>query len=289
MQRRRWGLPGGREPPDPQSRRQPERILVRACFAPVGAHRGRDTAVRGRDRGLRGIASVATELRASDSGETVTVAASVALASLWLMPRVVGFREHRPDTTLRLLAADPYTDPQNSDVDLALRFGAGHWPGLASAKLFDDLVVPVASPAYLERRGVPDRPDDLLGHTLLDHDDIDPTWMPWRSWFAEFGIAMPRRTSDALLFNAYLNMVQAATDGQGVALGWVHLIRRSLERGDLVRVLPDIRKPREMQYLTWRASRELSSAATAFRDWIVAEARAERITQKDLPPVYRTA
>ena len=44
-----------------------------------------------------------------------------------------------------------------------------------------------------------------------------------------------------------------------------------------------------MQYLTWRASRELSSAATAFRDWIVAEARAERITQKDLPPVYRTA
>ena len=69
----------------------------------------------------------------------------------------------------------------------------------------------------------------------------------------------------------------------------MHLIRRSLERGDLVRVLPDIRKPREMQHLTWRASRDLSPAAAAFRDWIVAEARAERITQKDLPPVYRAA
>ncbi|MDG2480164.1 MAG: LysR substrate-binding domain-containing protein [Alphaproteobacteria bacterium] len=239
--------------------------------------------------GLRSIAESAADLRRTGTADTVTVAASVALTSLWLMPRVAGFRQHRPGSVLRLLAADPYTDPLQSEVDLAVRFGNGRWPGLKSIKLFDDLVIPVASPDYLEDRTPPATSVDLLGETLLHLDDIDPTWMPWRSWFAGHGIAMPRRNADALIFNAYPNMIQAAIDGQGVALGWAHLIRRSLERGDLVRLTRDVQHPRECQYLTWRASRELSSCAAAFRDWIVGEAGDEPMGLRDLPPVSRSA
>jgi len=234
--------------------------------------------------GLRGIAEVAMDLRRQQGGaETVTVAASVALTSLWLMPRVSGFREHRPVSVLRLLAADPFTDPLQSEVDFSVRFGTGRWPGLEAVKLFDDLVVPVASPDYVARHGAPRRPADLVDHELLHTDDVDRTWLPWSAWFADHGIALPRRDPDALIFNAYPNLIQAAIDGQGVALGWVHLVRRPLERGELLRLTGDVLKPREVQYLTWRASRDLTPAAQAFRDWIVAEARAERITQRDLP------
>jgi LysR family glycine cleavage system transcriptional activator len=233
--------------------------------------------------GLGHIAETAMDLRQGGVTETITVAASVALTSLWLMPRVAGFRRAQPGIALRLLAADPYTDPLHSEVDLSVRFGNGRWPGLEAIKLFDDLVVPVASPAYFEGRNRPSSPADFLNETLLYLDDIDPSWMPWRTWFANHGITPQRRDAGALSFNAYPNMIQAAVDGQGIALGWAHLIKRELDRGDLVRVTGSIQKPREAQYLTWRKRRDLSAAAIAFRDWIVAEARAELIKPRDLP------
>jgi DNA-binding transcriptional LysR family regulator len=233
--------------------------------------------------GLGRIAEAASDLRRAGSTQTITVAASVALTSLWLMPRVAGFRKAQPGIALRLLAADPHTDPLHSDVDLAVRFGDGRWPGLEAVKLFDDLVVPVAAPGYFDGRARPRTPADFVHETLLHMDDIDPTWMPWQTWFAQHGITPPRRDAGALSFNAYPNMIQAARDGQGIALGWVHLIARELERGELVRVTGDIRKPREAQYLTWRKRRDPSAAAIAFRDWIVAEARAELIKPRDLP------
>ncbi|MGY8996805.1 MAG: LysR substrate-binding domain-containing protein, partial [Alphaproteobacteria bacterium] len=205
--------------------------------------------------GLGHIAETSRDLRKGGVTETITVAASVALTSLWLMPRVAGFRRAQPGIALRLLAADPYTDPLHSDVDLSVRFGNGRWPGLEAIKLFDDLVVPVASPDYFQGRIKPSGPGDFLNETLLHLDDIDSAWMPWRTWFANHDITPPRRDSGALSFNAYPNMIQAAIDGQGIALGWAHLITRELNRGDLVRVTGDIQKPREAQYLTWRKRR----------------------------------
>ncbi len=233
--------------------------------------------------GLGHIAETASDLRRAGSTQTITVAASVAFTSLWLMPRVAGFRQAQPGIALCLLAADPHTDPLHSEVDLAVRFGDGHWSGLEAVKLFDDLVVPVAAPGYFERRAKPQTPADFIHEILLHMNDVDPTWMPWRTWFAQHGLTPPRHDTGALSFNAYPNMIQAARDGQGIALGWVHLIARDLERGDLEHVTEDIRKPREAQYLTWRKRRALSGAAAAFRAWIVAEARDERILPANLP------
>ena len=234
--------------------------------------------------GLRHIAAVAGELRRATANSPVSIAASVAITSMWMMPRVAGFRAAHPDYALRVIAADPYSDPGRGEVELAVRYGGGVWPGLEARFLFRDLVFPVAAPAWLQGRRAPHSAEDLAGAMLLDVEDIDPTWMPWTAWFARHGIAPRARPSDALTFNAYPNMIQAALDGQGVAVGWAHLIQRHLERGELVRVTADVFEPHEANYLTWRADRPLGEAATAFRDWLLAVAAEDRIGPEDLPP-----
>ena len=198
--------------------------------------------------GLRQIAAVAGDLRRANRPGTVTVAASVAMTSLWLMPRVAAFRAAHPGIALRVIAADPYTDPTRGEVDLAIRFGRGEWAGLEALPLFDDLVMPVAAPALFAGRPVPATQEDLLA------------------------------------CNAYPNMIQAAVDGQGVALGWAHLVRRELQRGELVRITPALLQPGEMQHLTWPAGRALPDDAAIFRDWILAQGRADAVAEGDLAP-----
>ena len=234
--------------------------------------------------GLRQIAAVAADLRRAARPGTVTVAASVAMTSLWLMPRVAAFRDAHPGIALRVIAADPYTDPTRGEVDLAIRFGRGDWPGLAAATLFDDLVMPVASPALFAGRPAPQTQEDLLACPLLHLEDVDPTWIPWPAWFARHGLAQTRRPREAFAFNAYPNMIQAAIDGQGVALGWVRLVARELARGSLVRITPALLHPDEMQHLTWPATRPLSPEAAVFLDWILAQGKADAVNPDDLAP-----
>lgn len=233
--------------------------------------------------GLRHIAAVARDLRRATAPGTVTVAASVAVTSLWLMPRVAAFRAAHPDIALRVIAADPYTDPTRGEVDLAIRFGRGDWPSLESVPLFDDLVMPVAAPALLRSWPVPATQEALMALPLLHLEDVDPTWISWRAWFARHGVTLSGRPRDAFTFNAYPNMIQAAVDGQGVALGWAHLVRRALQRAELVRVTPALLRPLEVQHLTWPAARTLPADAATFRDWILAEAAADPVTEADLP------
>jgi len=234
--------------------------------------------------GLRQIAAVAGDLRRSSQPGTVTVAASVAMTSLWLMPRVAAFRSDHPGIALRVIAADPYSDPTRGEVDLAIRFGRGDWAGLEALPLFDDFVMPVAAPALFAGQRAPATQEELLACPLLHLEDVDPSWIPWRSWFARHDLAQTQRPRDAFTFNAYPNMIQAAVDGQGVALGWAHLVRRELQRGELVRVTPALLHPDERQHLTWPAGAVLSGDAETFRDWIVAQGRADAVTQADLAP-----
>ena len=234
--------------------------------------------------GLRQIAAVAGDLRRANRPGTVTVAASVAMTSLWLMPRVAAFRAAHPGIALRVIAADPYTDPTRGEVDLAIRFGRGEWAGLEALPLFDDLVMPVAAPALFAGRPVPATQEDLLACPLLHLEEVDPSWIPWRAWFARHGLAQTQKPRDAFTFNAYPNMIQAAVDGQGVALGWAHLVRRELQRGELVRITPALLQPGEMQHLTWPAGRALPDDAAIFRDWILAQGRADAVAEGDLAP-----
>jgi len=159
----------------------------------------------------------------------ITVSASPSFAMRWLVPRLDDFRSVHPDLDVRIAATDRLVDPRREAVDLCIRYGEGHYPGLSVAPLSTDEVFPVCSP----RLGGLERPEDLRHHRLL-HDEMflahpqRPGWERWAS-LAELdlsGIPSAR-------FSHASMAIEAAIAGQGVALGRSCLVARDLSEGRL--------------------------------------------------------
>lgn len=180
----------------------------------------------------RGTAEVAL----GREGGPITVGATNAVASLWLMPRLTGFRRAEPELEIRVLASDEGFERMSGDVDLLIEYTRRPPEGELVTPLFAEEVMPVCSPEYLRGREPPRRPADLVAETLLVLDDDHPDWMGWDEWLRRFGIEMgaPRRP---VRVNSYPALLQSALAGQGVALGWRHLVDDFLAAGTLVSLM----------------------------------------------------
>ena len=225
--------------------------------------------------GLENIANTAVEIRQSRGEAEVTVSTSVTFASYWLMSRVAKFRAAQPQVELRLVASAPVADLASAGIDLAVRYGRGRWPGTTAEHLLDNEIFPVCAPAYLEaRKGPPlQEPADLTGETLLHLVEFDRNWVTWSAWLKKFGVSEgPRRRG--LEFDNYLVLIQAALDGQGIALGGGRLADDFLARGALVRPLDAKLGSDSAFYLIRPSDLPLNEAAKLFRDWIIQEAKA---------------
>ena len=177
----------------------------------------------------------------------------------------------------------------------ALRFGTGRYPGLQVDFIMDDYVLPVAEPALLASlKAEPGKLDaQRIARLPLIYDSTvnrDASGTDWRSWFEHAGVANPP-PSTGLRFSQADLMLQAAAQGQGVALA-----RYSLVHDDLVtsRLVPLTREPmlraRYDYYVVCLPEKAQRPAAVAFREWLIAEARAFMVTRdKTVPPVRGTA
>ena len=209
-----------------------------------------------------------------DSQGRLTVSTLNSFATKWLVPRLAGFQEAHPELDLRITTSDTFIDFRRDDVDLAIRYGLGEWPGLEAVHLVSEDVFPVCSPRLLAELPL-ERPEDLARHTLLHHTG----WRDdWQMWLTAVGIDSVD-PSKGLEFDAELTMYQAAMDGLGVALGDAPLVEPDLAAGRLVKPL-DIKLPRQAAYYivapreTWDHPK-----IQAFRAWLLAtvsrKARAE--------------
>ncbi|MBK1671346.1 hypothetical protein CKO28_25425 [Rhodovibrio sodomensis] len=218
------------------------------------------------------LAETAEQLRRRGAGAQVEVSTTIAFASFWLMPRIPQFRARHPEVELRLSVSDPYVDPAREGVDAGIRYGGGDWHGVTAEHLFDEEVFPVCSPGYLAEH--PELSDlaSLARQTLL-HLDVDyHAWTDWATWFSDLGATPPPRRR-GLQFNTYTILIQAATAGQGVALGWRHMVDDFLDQGSLVRPIDATYRPRGAYYLVKPRGRAPDSDVQAFTDWLLAEAR----------------
>mgnify|MGYP006285368571 CR=1 FL=1 len=185
---------------------------------------------------LHAIARATAEV-SSDAGDTaVTVGTSSAIASLWLMPRLTGFRRSQPDLDIRVLASDRDFERGSDEVDLVIEYARETRADVDMVCLFDEEIFPVCSPDYLAGRHWPAGVDALLAETLLVLDDDHPDWMGWSEWFARAGVESgPLR--HPIRINSYPTLLQAAAAGEGIALGWRHLVDEFLAAGTLVPLL----------------------------------------------------
>jgi LysR family glycine cleavage system transcriptional activator len=214
---------------------------------------------------LETLAEVTRRLRDDDGGRlTVTVLHS--FAATWLVPRLRRFREHHPDIDVRLDTTETLVDLARSDVDVAIRYGMGNWPGLHVEWLMAENRFPVCSPALAAGPPRLERLEDLRGLTLIHDDDI----FGWPEWLAAAGI----QGVDVRRGPAYNNSnlaVDAAINGDGILLARSVLVADALAAGRLVKPF-DVSQPAHMAYYfaCTEAALERPKVA-AFRAWLTDE------------------
>lgn len=206
--------------------------------------------------------------RASTCGQrSMTISLIPSMATAWLVPRLPSFLSAHPDLAVSLQSSTHVVDFEREPVDLAIRLGAGSWPGVHAELLFDEWLAPVASPALLRRNARIPAAQRLVRLPLLG----DPSDR-WDDWFASTGGEPPRRY--AAHFDDTETLHQAAAEGLGVALARLTLAEPLLRAGRLA-TLGRRRMPAGFgHYLVYpERSRSHPSFATV-RAWLLEQAAA---------------
>ncbi len=215
------------------------------------------------------IATATTRLRKQDSVGMLTVSVTASFGSKWLVPRLPRFRELQPEIDVRVHAADELVDFSRGSVDMAIRYGRGNWPDLHAMELFNETFFPVCSPQLLAGPRPLREPSELRHHTLL-HEDLMA--IDWAVWLRTAGVQGVDPTRGPVFSHANMSL-QAAADGQGVALGRSPLADDDLAAGRLVRLF-EVSLPGDWAYhiVCPRATADRPKIV-AFRDWLLAEVR----------------
>lgn len=219
----------------------------------------------------------ATErLRQRSGSDTLTFTSVLSFTVTWLLPRLPAFMAANPDLSLRLGASAQISEPVRPDWDVAVLYGAGHWPDAVAERLADEWITPVVSPALLERMGGLREPADLRGHTLLKTSFNFQYRDDWQAWLkaadAPF-LEHERSISFDMLFSA----LEAARLGYGVAMGRTPLVSDDIREGRLVCPFDLTIRSQFGYYLVAAPAVARTSAFRAFRDWIMGEAESTNV------------
>ena len=217
------------------------------------------------------IRKSAEALRAAHEGGHVTIAVSTAMASFWMMPRLQQFREALPGIDLRLQTSERDLDLMAENIPLGIRGGdPSDWPGYEAMPLAEEVILAVAGAAYAGPLPLPETPADIARHRLIHLDEPYRPAVDWGDWFESAGLAramVPR----GLVINDYALVMQAVMEGQGIALGWWHLIERLLRTGLLIQLSAHRMHTRRRFHLVWPRERPPGRRASAVRDWLLAQ------------------
>ncbi|MBP0588812.1 transcriptional regulator GcvA [Paraburkholderia sp. LEh10] len=214
---------------------------------------------------LVALAEATREIRAGDRDRRLIVSMLTSFAARWVTPRIGSFIEANPQWDLELLSTNALTDFARDDVDCAIRFGYGNYPGLHAELLLEEVFFPACSPSF-NGGNLPTTPADLANVPLLRSDDE-----LWRPWFDAAGLTDLPEPKRGVLYQDSSNLLQAAIDGQGVALTRRSLAMHEIAAGRLIRLF-DIDGPSPWQYFFICAPQMLQTARVkAFRDWVFDE------------------
>lgn len=225
--------------------------------------------------GFDRLAEGAEALFSRRPARVITVSTAPSFGAKWLLPRLERFRERYPDYDVRIDASDTPVRFQGDGVDIALRYGTGHYPDLEVHCLMGQTTIPVCAPSLLDLGPPLDRPDDLRRHTLLHVEwtratEGAPSWRMWLKAAGAAGVDAdrgPRFSNESMALSA-------AVDGQGVALIGSVLAADDLAAGRLVRPFPAAAEQAAVfrYYVVHPPGQATDPRVEAFRDWVIAEA-----------------
>lgn len=222
--------------------------------------------------GLGRIMQTALELNNETPPTLVTLSVSTAFANYWMMPRLSRLHSTHPSIDLRLQVVDKDSDLEDENVSLGIRRGKGNWPGYDSVCIAAEEILPVASRSYLAQNGLPESIEDLLRHQFIHLEEPYRPRPKWKDWFNAFGIDYIDN-GEGLRLNDYALVIQAAMSGEGIAIGWRHVVEPLIESGLLEPALSESWITGEEFHLIWSNKTSLSPYAQQVRDWIINEAK----------------
>ena len=219
---------------------------------------------------LEDIAHVSRAIGSKAESHRITVAATIAISSFLLTPRLSRYRAKNPNDEIHVVISDQPSDLFADDIDVALRYGDGNWPGFNSNHLFDVQSFPVCTPEYLGSAPKLQSPGDLINHRLINLDGVTHASEDWWWWLDEHNVRVPE-SLNLLGFNSYDNVIRVALQGEGVALGFSGLVDNYVDDGRLVRPLGPVENRIEAVFVVFPAATQPSPRVQQFIDWIVEE------------------
>lgn len=216
---------------------------------------------------LDGLVGLTESIAAMGRHRSLTVGVGPTFAIRWLIPRLAAFHRQAPGIEVRITTAVPDL-PYAESWSCAIRLGDGRWPGLVAHPLLEADLTPVCVPALA--RGL-DEPSALAGASLLRVAHAMDDWPRWLTAAGITGVA-----AHGPVFDFYGQALQAATDGLGIAMGIRPYIDDDLAAGRLVAPFELAIPKGRHWYLLHREARAIEPGLSAFRDWILALARAPK-------------
>ncbi|HEV2817777.1 MAG TPA: LysR substrate-binding domain-containing protein [Allosphingosinicella sp.] len=207
----------------------------------------------------------------ADDQALLSVSTAQTLATAWLAPRLGAFQIRHPDLAVRLSSDNRLVDFSTGEFHAAIRVGRGDWPGLKCHFLFRLNFSPICSAEFAGRHRL-ERPEQLLEVPRLSPAD---DW--WRDWLAEAGVEVGSKGRDpGLVLDNQVMEANAAFAGAGIAMMTPMFWRGELASGRLVQPFPRIHVTDRSHWLVYPEGRRNQPKIAAFRDWILAEAEAEK-------------
>jgi LysR family glycine cleavage system transcriptional activator len=218
-------------------------------------------------KSLNEIAFAAEALKMDAKQKRLTISALPSFAARWLAPRLWKFIDLHPDTEVVLQSSSHLNDLEREPIDVGLRYGLGHYPGLVVEKLMDDYYYPVASPNY--RGGnLPKTPQELKQCSLL-RMDTESSWLPW---FEAAGIDLMEPTGGLLIEDASM-LLRSASDGLGIALTRHAIALQEIASGELVRLFDVVARCPLSYYFACTKEALSKPQVQAFHRWLLDEVR----------------
>lgn len=218
-----------------------------------------------------GLAAVS----AGQQREVLQVATDFAVAAYWLMPRLHRFHQAHPDVDVSLITSERDFSSMPPEIDVAIAFGDGRFKHGEAHLLFAEEVFPVCSPQLLKGQSLPLQPAALAQLPLLHlRPEVHTRWFDWKGLFRAMNIA-EAPSSGLLRFDNYTLLIQAAIAGQGVAIGWRHLVDNLLAQNLLCRVCAQEARSELGYYVVLPERKRRQRLTQRFVDWLQVELRDE--------------
>jgi DNA-binding transcriptional LysR family regulator len=235
---------------------------------------------------LRQIEDTVTKIRQGAAAtKSVTVSCTLGFASLWLVPRLADFRAEQSAIDLRISANNEILDIEREQIELAIRYCSRDKAPPGSILLFGEEGLPVCSPALRKLKDRPlEKPEDLIHHVLL-HLDLEQVHRPtiaWTLWLEMAGL-QSLKPAGSLRFSHYDQLITAAVEGQGIALGSAPLVSRFLAEGRLIAPFSQTLPSPRAYYVVIAQNSAHRDEVRQFVDWLVRKSSADSPTDVSGP------